>query len=97
MAHRNNRKFMLPKVKLAEIVLFNPIEVLVMDIYNCLNKDHKAMSKLMQKLASSKTVRERASIFEAIKTELMAQAETEDSFLRQALAGQTAPTPRYSH
>lgn len=66
-----------------------------MDIYNCLNKDHKAMSKLMQKLASSKTVRERASIFEAIKAELIAEAEAEDSFLHQALTGQSAP--RLSH
>ena len=59
-----------------------------MDIHNYLNKDHKSVSKLMKKLLASKTVQERASIFAAIKAELIAEAEAEDALLHQKLSGQ---------
>lgn len=58
-----------------------------MDTQNYLNKDRKGISTLMQKLVASKTVRERANIFEAIKAELIAEAEAEEDLLYQELNG----------
>lgn len=56
-----------------------------MNALNYLSKDHKPVNQLMQKLVNSKDVRERASIFAAIKDRLAKEAMLEEQVLAQAL------------
>lgn len=55
-----------------------------MNALNYLSKDHKPVNQLMQKLVNSKDVRERASIFAAIKDRLAKEAMLEEQALAQA-------------